>query len=54
MKINFEYTIIGSFNIPSLKYEEAKKNVEKILIEGDINIISQGKKYCKYIIKERN
>ena len=52
MEVKFEYTIIGQFNIPSLTKEEAKKSIDKILSDGNIDLIVQGKKYIKYKIIE--
>ena len=50
MKVHFKYTIHGTFVLPVTEPLEAKKQVDKILVEGDLEVIKQGKDYAEFEI----
>lgn len=50
MKVNFKYIIHGQFILPTKEPLDAKKQVDSILVEGDLDIIKQGMKYTEFEI----
>lgn len=52
MKVKYQYTIHGEFILPTMTEKQARKEIEQLLISGDLVLIGQGTKYNEYNIVE--